>query len=145
MAATNKQLLISESRGDSNWCTPCREKPDQHDTYASHASPRMPDVRFLRVVLVYVNLSRVTDRVGQSHCSWEKGLLTQPTAHQLTDQWVCTQFPSRANQWSSGENQTSVDSMLLGLLSPYHQHAIGTFNTCSRVPTPWSLTDTKTS
>jgi hypothetical protein len=30
--ATNKRLLISESRGDSNRCTPYREKPDQHAT-----------------------------------------------------------------------------------------------------------------
>jgi hypothetical protein len=37
---TNKRLLISGSHGDSNQCTPCREKPDQQDTYASHASPR---------------------------------------------------------------------------------------------------------
>jgi hypothetical protein len=35
MAATNKRLLIFESRGDLNRCTPCREKPNQHDTYAS--------------------------------------------------------------------------------------------------------------
>jgi hypothetical protein len=57
MAATNKRLLISESRGDSNRCTPCRGKPDQHDTYASHASPRTPGVRFLRAVPVRDNLS----------------------------------------------------------------------------------------
>jgi hypothetical protein len=40
MTATNKRLLISESRDDSNRFTPCRGKPDQHDTYASHTSPR---------------------------------------------------------------------------------------------------------
>jgi hypothetical protein len=45
---TNKWLLISESRGDSNRCTPCRGKPDQHATYTSYSSPRTPDVRFLR-------------------------------------------------------------------------------------------------
>jgi hypothetical protein len=44
--ATNKRLLISESRGDSNWCTPYRGKPDQHTTYASHSSPRKPDICF---------------------------------------------------------------------------------------------------
>jgi hypothetical protein len=36
----------------------------------------------------------------------------------------------------------SINSRLLGLPGPYHRHAIGTFNTCSRVPTPRSLTDT---
>jgi hypothetical protein len=70
--ATNKRLLISKSRGDSNRCTPCRAKPDQHDTYASRASPRTPDVRFLRVVPVRGNLPRAADRVGWSHCSREK-------------------------------------------------------------------------
>jgi hypothetical protein len=39
-------------------------------------------------------------------------------------------------------SQTSVDNMLLGLPGPYHWHAIGMFNNCSRVPTPQSLTDT---
>jgi hypothetical protein len=39
-------------------------------------------------------------------------------------------------------SQASVDDKLLGLLGPYHQHAISTFNTCSRGPTYRSLTDT---
>jgi hypothetical protein len=38
--------------------------------------------------------------------------------------------------------KTSINSRLLGLPGSYHRHAIGTFNTCSRVPTPRSLTDT---
>jgi hypothetical protein len=57
MVATNKRLLISESRGDSNRYTPCRGKSDQHDTYASHASTRTLSVRFLRAVPVRGNLS----------------------------------------------------------------------------------------
>jgi hypothetical protein len=72
MAATNKQLLISESHGGSNRCTPCRGKPDQYDTYASHVSPRTPSVRFLRAVPVRDNLSRVVNRVGLMHYSREK-------------------------------------------------------------------------
>jgi hypothetical protein len=142
MVAMNKWLLISESRGNSNWCTPYRGKPDQHDTYASHASPCTPGIRFLRADPTLGNLSRITDRVRQSHCSKEKGLPTQSTAHWPTDLWVRTQFLSRANQCSSGESQTSVNCKLLGLLGPYHQHAIGTFNTSLQVPTPRSLTDT---
>jgi hypothetical protein len=35
-----------------------------------------------------------------------------------------------------------VLSQLLGLPSPYHRHAIDTFNTYSLVPTPRSLIDT---
>jgi hypothetical protein len=39
-------------------------------------------------------------------------------------------------------SQTSVNNRLLGLPGPYHRYPIGTFNTCSRVPTSRSLTDT---
>jgi hypothetical protein len=138
----NKRLLISESRGDSNRCTPYRGKPDQHDMHTSHTSPRTPSVRFLRAVPVRGNLPRATDRVGRSHCSREKGLPTQSPARRLTDQRVHTQFLSRANQWSSGESQTSINSRLLGLPGLYHRHAIGTLDTCSWGPTERSLIDT---
>jgi hypothetical protein len=60
---TNKRLLISESHGNSNRCTPCRKKSDTHDTYASRASPRMPHVRFLRAVHVHDNLSLAINSV----------------------------------------------------------------------------------
>jgi hypothetical protein len=43
-------------------------------------------------------------------------------------------------QW--GQSQASINDRLLGLLGPYHQYAIGMFNTCSRGPTEPSLTDT---
>jgi hypothetical protein len=37
----HKQAVThSESHGDSNRCTPCRGKPDQHATYATHVSQR---------------------------------------------------------------------------------------------------------
>jgi hypothetical protein len=65
MAAMNKRLLISESRSDSNRCTPYRGKSDQHDMYASHASPRTLGACFLRAVPIHGNLLRVTDRVGR--------------------------------------------------------------------------------
>jgi hypothetical protein len=141
ITATNKQLLIFESRGDSNRCTPCRGKTDQHDTYASHASSYTSGVRFLRAVPICGNLSWVINIVGQSR-SWEKVLPTQSTARQLTDPWVHTQFFSQANQWSSGKSQTSVDNRLLGLPDSYHRLAIDTFNTCSQGPTHRSLIDT---
>jgi hypothetical protein len=65
-ATTNKWLLISESRGDSNRCTPYREKPDTHDTYTSHASPRMPRVHLLRAVHICDNLSPTINSVGRT-------------------------------------------------------------------------------
>jgi hypothetical protein len=39
-------------------------------------------------------------------------------------------------------SQALVDARPLGLLGPYHQYAIGTFNTCSWEPTHQSLTGT---
>jgi hypothetical protein len=79
--------------------------------------------------------------LDRPYCYREKALLTQT---QLS--WVihrsATQFLSQHNHWSSNESQTYVDSRLLGLLGPYHRHAISTFNTCSRGPTHRSLTDT---
>jgi hypothetical protein len=41
-----------------------------------------------------------------------------------------------------GVKPSSIDDGLLGLPDPYLWHAIGTFNTCSGVPTPRSLIDT---
>jgi hypothetical protein len=102
VTTTNKWLLISESCGDLNRCTPCRGKPDQHAT-------RFP--RSVRVWSKTIRISRgphiATLRetpidLDRSHCSREKWLLTQSTARQLTDPWVRTRFLSQANQWSRG-------------------------------------------
>jgi hypothetical protein len=66
MTATNKRLLISESRGDSNRCTPCRGKSDQHATYASHSSSCTPGIRFLWAVPVHDNLSLAPMKLKQT-------------------------------------------------------------------------------
>jgi hypothetical protein len=41
-----------------------------------------------------------------------------------------------------GKSQASVDDKLHQFTRPILQHVISTFNTCSRIPTSWSLTDT---
>jgi hypothetical protein len=46
----------------------------------------------------------------------------------------------QVKQW--GKSQESIDDRLLGLLGPYHQHTISTFNTFSWGSTHRSLTDT---
>jgi hypothetical protein len=76
MTAINKWLLIFESHGDLNRCTPYRGKSDQHNTYASYASPCTPGVRFLQAVPVCDNLSQVINRFEQIYCLREEGLLT---------------------------------------------------------------------
>jgi hypothetical protein len=141
MTATNKRLLISESRGDSNQCIPCRGRPDQHDTYASHANPRILAYASCGRSPYVATFHKLSTALDGPYCSREKGLPIQPQPD-----WVIhrstTQFLSPHSHWSSNKSQTSIDSMLLGLSSPYHRHAVGTFNTCSRVPMPWFLTDT---
>jgi hypothetical protein len=138
----DKRLLISESHGDLNRCTPCRVKPDQHTMYAFHTSSRTPDVCFLRAVPVRGNLSWVIDRVEQGHCSREKVLPTQSTVGWLTDPRVHTQFFSWANLEAVGV-KTNIywqpATSLTGPISP----------TCDRYiqyllvrPTHRSLTDT---
>jgi hypothetical protein len=94
---TNKRLLISESHGDSNRCTPCRGKPDQHNTYASYDSPRTPGVHFLWIVPIRGNLSRVVNKFGRIPLLSRKRVMTQSTARRLTDPRVCIQFLSQAN------------------------------------------------
>jgi hypothetical protein len=99
---TNKWLLISESHDDSNRCTSCRGKPDQHDTYAFHASARTPGVRFLRVVPIHGNLSWVIDRVKQGHDSWENK--APDTIHNMLADQSAGLYPVSlpSQPWSSG-------------------------------------------
>jgi hypothetical protein len=80
--------------------------------------------------------------------SWTDSLLPRKSALDSTSQpgWVvrgtCLSFSPNTAIEAVCFSQTSVDNRLLGLPGPYHWHAIGTFNICSRVPTPQSLTDT---
>jgi hypothetical protein len=55
--AMNKRLLLSESRDDSNCCTPYGGKPDTQDMYAFHVSPCTSLIHFQRAIPVRGNLS----------------------------------------------------------------------------------------
>jgi hypothetical protein len=74
--------------------------------------------------------------------SWTESLLLRKrapdTIHSTTANRSAGPYPVSllSQQCSSEESQTCVDSRLLGLPDPYHRHVIGTFNTCSWVPTP---------
>jgi hypothetical protein len=102
----------------------------------------MPGVHFLWMVPIHDNLSWVTNRVGRIL------LLPRKSAPDSTSQpgWVVhgthLSFSPKTAIKEALLSQAPVDDQLLGLPSPYHRLAIGTFNTCSRVPTPWSLTNT---
>jgi hypothetical protein len=88
------------------------------------------------------NFHTVVNRFEQIHCTREEELLTQSTARRPSDPRVRTQLLSHNSQRAVGKSQALIDNRLLGLPDPYHRHAIGTFNTCSRGPTEWSLIDT---
>jgi hypothetical protein len=142
MTATNKWLLISESHGDSNRCTPCRKKLDQHVTHFPCS---------VRIWSTTIRISRgphiatfhtVVNRFEQIHCTREEWLLTQSTAHRSSDPWVRTQLLSHNSQWNSGEKSSLCWQPTTRLTGPYHRHAIDMFNTCSRGPFERSLIDT---
>jgi hypothetical protein len=142
MTTTNKRLLISESHGDLNRCTPCRGKtrPTRHvcfprqSTYARRTlragGPRTWQPFMSRRQSWAGTLlpkRRAPDTILSAPADWSVGPYTASLLSQPMKQW--------------GQSQASINDRLLGLLGPDHQHAIGTFNTCSRVPTPQSLTD----
>jgi hypothetical protein len=133
MVATNKQLLISKSHGDLNWCTPCRGKPNQHATYAQRTLPAG---------------GPHTWHPFMSHQQgWTDALLPRKSAPDSTSQpsWVVhgtsLSFSPNTTIEAVRLSQAPVVGRLLGLPGPYHWHVIGTFNTCSRLPTSRSLTD----
>jgi hypothetical protein len=128
-------ILTSESHGDSNQCTPYREKPDKYDTRIPRSVNKWSQTIHISCGQCIATFYESSKDLDGSHCFQEKGLPTQSTARRLIDPRVRIQF-------LSPYNQASVDDKLLGLLGTYHQHAIGTFKTCSREPTHWSLTDT---
>jgi hypothetical protein len=140
--ATNKWLLISESRDNSNRCTPCREKIDQHATRFPRSVHVWPlTIRISRGPRI-ATFHKVINSDGQSHCSREKGSWHNPQH----DGWPIHGFvPSFSHEpaiEAVGVKPPSVDNRLLGLPGLYHWHVIDTFNTCSRGPTHRSLTDT---
>jgi hypothetical protein len=121
MTSTNKRLLISESRGDSNRCTPCRGKPDQHATWFPRSvCVCSKTIRISRGPHIATLRETLTD-LDRSHYSWEKGLPTQTTTRRLTDPGVRTQFLPWANQWSRGHKPSFYrwpTTRLTGPISP---------------------------
>jgi hypothetical protein len=142
LTATRQEVIhIRESQWFKSMYT-IHGKPDTYDTYTFCTSPRMPLVCFLRAVPVHGNLLLVVNNVRQSHSSQEKG----------TPDYI----PNTPTDRSTGRHPISPPSQPLkqwrklsicwwigyiDLLSPYHQHVINTFNTCSRGPTHQSLID----
>jgi hypothetical protein len=142
MATTRQAVTHIQSHGDSNRCIPCRGKPDTHDMYAFLASPCMSLIRFLRAVPVRDNLSWVINNVGQSHCSRENGTPDYIPSTPI-DRFVGPHPVSLL--LTTIEAVEKVKHLLatsyIDLLGPYHQYVTSTFDTCSRIPNPRSLTN----
>jgi hypothetical protein len=116
--ATNKRLLIFESRDDSNLCTPYREKSDTHNTYASRTNPRTPHICFLRAVHVRGNLSLAIKRWTDLTTPEKMDSRHNPQHAGWPIHRSATQFLSQDNHWSSNESQTSVDNKLHQFTGP---------------------------
>jgi hypothetical protein len=139
----DKRILISKSRGDSNWCTPCRGNlihttrmlPTPihvHDSYASCG--QSPYV---------ITFNANPTELDGSYCSWEKVLPTPPLS---PTEWPTgptpVSLPSK-NHWSNRlKPRICRRTGYIGLLGLYHHHVISTFNTYSQGSTYRSLTDT---
>jgi hypothetical protein len=118
---TNKWLLISESHGDSNRCTPCRGNPDQHDTYAFHPSPHTSGVRFLRRGLR-------TWKPSTSHRqSWTESLLPRKmapdTIHSTSADRFASPYPVSLSsqpmkQWRKSNIHQQQTTRFTGPISP---------------------------
>jgi hypothetical protein len=80
--------------------------------------------------------------------SWTDSLLSRKSAPNSNSQpnWVASgtrfSFSPKHNHWSSALKPNIYwRTSYIGLLGSYHQHVISTFNTYSRGPTHWSITN----
>jgi hypothetical protein len=89
----------------------------------------------------YSNLLRNREHIWINPLPWEEGLLTQFTARRLIDPQIRTQLLSHNTQWSSGKKSSFCWQLTTRLTGLIYQHAISTFNTCSRRSTHQCLTD----
>jgi hypothetical protein len=143
MTATNKQYSYLRVAAIQIDVHPAGETRPTHHTHPMLIPRMIPNHTYL-TWSTHSNLSRSHQQ------SWIGPLLPRkraPDTIQSTPaDWSTGSYPvflqsQPMKQW--GQNQLSVDGRLLGLSDPYHRHAIGTFNTCSRGPTYRSLIDTR--
>jgi hypothetical protein len=132
---TNKRLLISESHDNSNRCTPCRGKLDQHATRFSHSVHVWPlAIRISRGPYIET-FHEVINSDGQSHYPREKGFRHNPQHDGWSIRGSILSFsPEPAIEAVVGK-ATLCWRQVTRLTGPIYQHVIDTFNTCSRGPT----------
>jgi hypothetical protein len=117
-------------------------KPDQHTTHIPRSICVWSQTICISRSQCIATFREVINNGGQSHYSWEKGLRHNPSYDGSPIRGSITSFSPEPAIEAMGVKPPSVDGRLLGLPGPYHQHAIGTLNTCSQGPTHRSLTNT---
>jgi hypothetical protein len=118
-------------------------KSDTHDTCTSGAGPRTPHIRFSWTVPICGNLTRQPNRVGRTLLLPRKR--PPDTILNTSGDWSACLSPSFSpNKIIEAVMKAKhlLRTGYIGLLSPYLQHVISTFNTFSWGPTHRSLTDT---
>jgi hypothetical protein len=108
---------------------PYKENPDQHSTHIPCSVRVWSQTIHISCGQCKAIFHEVINSDGQSHCSWEKG-----SRHNLQhDGWpIYESVPNFSLEPAIEAVEVKppcVDIRLLGLLGPYHQHVIGTFNT----------------
>jgi hypothetical protein len=94
--ATNKWLLISESHGDSNRCTSCRGKLDQHATRISRLVCVWPSTRWISRCPLITTFHESSTALNGYYCSWKKCFRLHLSARLSGPQDpLCASRPSR--------------------------------------------------
>jgi hypothetical protein len=117
-----------------------KTQPTRHTLFT--LNPRMVHDHMYLTWSIYSNLSYSRQQIWTDPLHPRRR--AQDTIHSTTTVWSAGPYPASLPPQlkSSGKKSTHVGNWLLSLPDPYHRHAIGTFNTCSRGPTERSLIDT---
>jgi hypothetical protein len=117
-------------------------KPDQHVTCIPRFVHVWPSTIHISRGLHIAIFRKLSTDLNRSTTSRRRA----PDPTQLTVWWLTglgsvPSFSPLTTNEEVGKRQASVDNWLLGLQGSFLWHAIGMFNTYSRGPTHWTLTD----
>jgi hypothetical protein len=132
--ATNKRLLISESHGDSNRCTPCRGNliNMSHTFHARSAySPRPYVSHVVRIEQYFVKSSTESDR----YTALKKKCSRLHLSARLSDPQDPPQFLSQHSHWSSAlkpsicwRQATRITGLISSACNQYIQYLLAGAN-----------------
>jgi hypothetical protein len=113
-------VLIFESRGDSNRCTPYRGKPNQYATHFSCSVYVWPSTIHISCGPRIATFRESSTDLDGSHCSREKGIpdyIPSTPVDRSTGPHIVS-LPLTPSE-AVGLSQDFIDDKLLGLLGPY--------------------------